>query len=96
MALTFKDTVKAADEMLCKECGCVALGGVDKDGLCVYCMEELGMKDEDKRIIYEAIVRHGDSFWNDNAGGNKTLVDELDIMLMKDGYELVVRKVGQR
>ena len=49
------------------------------------------MKDEDKKLIIEAIAKHGDSFWN---AGNETLVDDLDVMLMKMGYELVVRKVG--
>ena len=51
------------------------------------------MKSEDKKKIYEAIDKHGDSFWNH---GNQSLVDELDVMLMKNGYELVVRKVGKR
>ena len=51
------------------------------------------MKDEDKKLIYEAMDKHGDSFWKT---GNHSLVDDLDVMLMKMGYELVVRKVGQR
>ena len=57
------------------------------------------MKEEDKKIIYEAIAKHGDQFWNeiDEVGSsNLSLVAELDVMLMKEGYELVVRKVGQR
>ena len=51
------------------------------------------MKSEDKKIIYEAIAKHGDGFWSE---GNRSLIDEVDVMLMKEGYELVVRKVGKR
>jgi len=50
------------------------------------------MKEEDKKLIYEAIAKHGDSFWH----VNESLVAELDVMLLKAGYELAVKKVGAK
>ena len=47
------------------------------------------MKDEDKQIVIAALHKHGDSSW-------VYYLHEIDITLMKDGYELVVRKVGKR
>ena len=47
------------------------------------------MRDEDRKKIYEAAMKHG---WT----WNPQLIIDLDVALMKEGYELVVRKVGKR
>ena len=62
------------------------------------------MKEEELKLVYEAIDKHGDSFWNDpssnpddnNAMGsdswNGYLFDEIISMLRMDGFDLKVVK----
>ena len=60
------------------------------------------MKEEELKIVHEAIDNHGDNFWNDPSEGNVIenkdecwngyLFDEILDMLRKDGYSLKLVK----
>ena len=58
------------------------------------------MEREELEVVYKAIDKYGDGFWNDPSEGNEEgnpswngyLFDEILEMLEKDGYELKLVK----
>jgi len=57
------------------------------------------MKKEELEIVYRAIEKHGDSFWNEGKGSDVwngyLFLDILDAV-QKEGYDLRVVKRGIR
>jgi len=54
------------------------------------------MNNRDRQIVYEAIRKYGDDFWNDTEtpdGWNAFLFDEILAMLRKAGFTLELKEV---
>ena len=52
------------------------------------------MERNEKEVVYAAVRKHGDYFWNDGRGDwwNGYLFDEMLSFLDKEGYDLALRK----
>ena len=57
------------------------------------------MERNEKEVVYAAVRKHGDAFWNNGSGDSMTkdgwngyLFDEMLSFLDKEGYDLALRK----